>query len=229
MIAGLRWRMHQARARFDAQVLRAPAAPGLSDIHFESLTAAQKSQWQALQAWARLDAGSGQVPLWRPWQLAMVPQPLAVAVMVCDDMASSAAWVEAFCRDIDGTGRLVALPHARARLAWRLRIKLSELAWWRGGALHRPWDAGFLRSGATVLGALQSFRPRRPSFIVMLATDGPTLQGSLGPLHKAAQAWHQPVRLLVLVLASSPWQDPAAPVLHLRDGLATRPEDRLRS
>jgi hypothetical protein len=226
--AGLRWRISQGLARFDAQVLRAPAAPAGDGLRYDRLTATQQSLWRALQAWAWQDVGDGRVPLWRPWQRAAVPQPLAVAVMVCDDLVLSAAWVEAFCCDIDGTDRLLALPQARARVVWRLRIKLSELAWWRGGAAHRPWDAGFLRADATASEQRPGFRPRRPTFMVAMAMDAPALQACLQQLQSGAQAWDQAVRLLVLV--SSPLLEPAAgQVLQLRDSAAPAAAGRFRS
>jgi hypothetical protein len=121
---------------------------------------------QALDRWCRQGAGPATAAWWLPWAPPRIEQRLAVAVWTGPGAAPLWPVVEAFCRDIDGSQRLLALPSRGAGWAWRLRIKLWECAWWHSAPNHLPWDAGQIVMNGPALARLDLFRPRRATLMV---------------------------------------------------------------
>jgi hypothetical protein len=203
-------------ARFDNSVLCAPtdaypkAQAWLGNVgHIDTGTPQQHPAWPWLRAWCHAGVGTGRVPLWMPWRSPAVAQRLTVAVMVNgpDTLPSHLPLrhvVQAFCRDIDGSDTLQALPSAAAGLAWRLQIKLAECLWWRGSITQAPWDAGYLRSDMQAQPLLPRFRPRRPTLVVAPCWSAPALAHLLRHWQQHSAGFDHAVRLLVLLPAASP-------------------------
>jgi hypothetical protein len=198
-------------ARFDNGVLCAPtdAYPKARALHSgqRATCPQQHPAWSWLQAWCHDGLGTGRLPLFLPWRSPAVAQRLTVAVMVgwpdTPSLLPLPQLVQAFCCDIDGSDRLLAMPSGSQRVAWRVQIKLSESLWWRGADKQAPWDAGYLRSEMKAQPLLQHFRPRRPTLAVANCWTVPALAHLLRHWQRSSEGFDHAVRLLVLLPAAS--------------------------
>ncbi len=136
---------HTLRARYDLQALQPPEG-----LDARRLQAAQAHPlWPELQAWCHGEAR---------W----AARPLAVAD---DAQADAITLAQALGLVLDGSLQLQACRGGAQRLALRLRTKWQDMAPHRRPA-SAPWDAGWLRPGASGLQALQRFTPRRPTLLL---------------------------------------------------------------
>ncbi len=176
--------------RFDTRLLRVQPLPPWAGAAKE----ADPALLAALQHWCQEGAGPASRPWWRPWGATTLARPLAVALWL-DPEARHAATLEAACRSLDGSPRLQALSGA-AGLGLRLRVKLSELCWWRSHQADDPWDCGYLNYSPEHRALLRAFQPRRATLIVfdpLLSVALPELVAVL--LEQAPR--NQALRLLV--------------------------------
>ncbi len=200
-------------SRFD-QALLHPPPPALPGMHEARQQAKQQAQQQARQqarqqaqqqlAWDRLnhwcheDAGPGHTAWWQPWALPAVAQRLKVAVWAGDDAQALRPLLDDFCRSLDGSDRLLALPSPWAGRAWRLQIKLQECAWWRGAQDDLPWDAGCLIAGPGFQQRLAAFRPRRATLIVAKDLREDQVDSAIKTLKGQSHRYAHALRFLVL-------------------------------
>jgi hypothetical protein len=187
-------------ARFDRRVLRAPAsshADGSANLSARH----DQATWSWLTDWCHDGLGSGRAPLLQPWAARQVVEPFTLALIANDrpglDAKSCAALLQAFCRDIDGTERLLAMPTRWHGLAWRMGIKLQESLWWARRSRRLPWDAGYLLDDADAMVRWPHFRPRRPTLIVSQGLDELRLRHAVQVLRARSPAYAQPVRMVV--------------------------------
>jgi hypothetical protein len=166
--------------------------------------APQQAVWNRLRDWCHEGAGPGHTTWWRPWALPAVAQRLKVAVWAGDEAKALRPLLNDFCLDIDGSHRLHAMPNAWAGRAWRVQIKLRELAWWSAAQQHRPWDAGYLITTDAATTRLVTFRPRRATLIVMKGLSKAQEQVALGHLQNQQTAYAHAVRVLVLNETAKP-------------------------
>jgi hypothetical protein len=185
-------------SRFDTAVLRPPPPPppwaGAPSV---ALPAAQQATWDHLSRWCHADAGPGHTAWWQPWSLPNVAQRLKVAVWAGDD-EPTLALLDDFCRHIDGSQRLQALPSRWRGHVWRLQIKLHECAWWRGAQDHFPWDAGYLVAGDSALAHLVAFRPRRATLMVAKGLRADQANAVVKHLQTQSSHYAHALRLVVL-------------------------------
>jgi hypothetical protein len=191
-------------ARFDRRVLRAPSsspagvsADGRADLGAKH----DQATWSWLTDWCHEDLGSGRAPLLQPWATRQVVEPFTLALIANDrpglDAKSCAALLQAFCRGIDGTERLLAMPTRWHGLAWRVGIKVQESLWWARRSRRLPWDAGYLLDDADAMVRWPHFRPRRPTLIVSQGLDELRLRHAVQVLRARSPAYAQPVRMVV--------------------------------
>lgn len=202
-------------ARYDGAVMRdAPPADPAVAADTDPADAAQTSDLDAaLRAWCEHGSGDGRAPLWRPWALPDLPEPLRVARWAPG--AGPPARVEALMRELDRNAELATLA-ARSRLAslrLRLAVKWRELRWWRPRHPQQPWDTGYLRGGAQAQAQLARFRPRRPTLMVAQGLPEAELAQVLAALQTAQAMYRHPVRVLLL--------DPPSPGQHALAASAT--------
>lgn len=96
---------------------------------------------------------------------------------------------------LDGSHELARVGRWRG-LAWRLRILLRESVVGRGTLSEGPWDCGWWREGA--LGAAESFRPRRPTLLMVRETTPEVAAVLLSALSAKSSTYDKPVRVLVV-------------------------------
>jgi hypothetical protein len=194
-------------SRFDRALLQAPPPsapvagrlrPGPPKTNTVSLQATQQAAWDRLHHWCHDDAGPARTAWWQPWALPAVAQRLKVAVWAGDEAQALRLQLDDFCRDIDGSDRLQALPSRWAGRAWRLQIKLSECAWWRGAQDALPWDAGYLIASDAALARLAVFRPRRATLIVAKDLSADQLASAIQTLKAQCHRYAHALRFLVL-------------------------------
>ena len=180
-------------ARYDTAALRVAAAvsPGAP-----ADAAARALAWPALQDWCFQGAEPGNRPFWRPGAPARVPQRFSVAVLA--PALPGAALAEAWSRHIDGSDQLLACGGAGARLALRLRVKACDLLWWRARRREDPWDSGYLVDEPAAWQALQTFQPRRATFLVALNLSDEAVAARIAVLAARQAGFPHPVRLLVV-------------------------------
>jgi hypothetical protein len=187
-------------ARFDRRVLRAPTA-AQADAPADTRSRHDQAAWTWLTDWCYDGVGSGRAPLLQPWAAPAVVEPFSLALIANDrpglDAKSCAALLQDFCRDIDGTERLLAMPTRWHGLAWRVGIKLQECMWWARRSRRLPWDAGYLLDDADAMVQWPHFRPRRPTLIVSQGIDELRLRHAVQVLRARSAAYAQPVRMVV--------------------------------
>jgi hypothetical protein len=190
-------------ARFDRRVLRAPTAPrasGSTDATADAATGHDPATWTWLTDWCYDGVGNGRAPFFQPWAAPVVEEPFTLALIANDrpglDAQSCAALLQAFCRDIDGTERLLAMPSQWHGLAWRGGIKLQECVWWMRRSRRLPWDAGYLLDDADAMVQWPHFRPRRPTLIVSQGLDELRLRHAVHVLRARSPSYAQPVRMV---------------------------------
>jgi hypothetical protein len=177
--------------RFDGAVLRACEWPA----GVPSPTDAQAMA--DLRAWCLVGAGGGGRPWLNPGAVIDLPIPLAFKALTGSSLAQTSRLAAALCLDLDGSVQLHALGSASARWALRLRVKAQDAAWWRARQPADPWDTGYARTDTQALTAWPSFRPRRPTLVV-LAAPGPEAGACRAALLSAQAAFDHPVRVLSL-------------------------------
>ena len=185
-------------ARYDGAVLRdathaSPDAPTGHPTQHARTTA-------ALRAWCERGSGDGRAPLWRPWVLPAMPEPLSVARWAPGAAAPAPGLVEGLMRALDRNDEL-ATRAARSRgaaLQLRLVVKARELAWWRPRHPQQAWDTGYLRGTPESLARLADFRPRRPTLVVLQGLAAADQARALSALQGAQAHFRHPVRLLLL-------------------------------
>lgn len=99
---------------------------------------------------------------------------------------------------LDGSHRLARLGRWRG-LAWRLQLLWRERVTARGPRPDDPWDCGWWRSGA--LDAAQTFRPRRPTMLMVRRQDGKDpaiVEPLLSTLRANAGHYRHPLRVVVV-------------------------------
>jgi hypothetical protein len=166
--------------RFDARRL-VPVMP--ADVTARTCPAAE-----ALVRACCLGAGPATRPWWQPWGLPRIEWPFGVFHVADAETARRA------CLQLDGTWGLVDAKDSAARYRIRLAAQRADLSWWRPLAAHDSWDAGWVTSAA----ALQGFRPRRATLIVVAQTaiDDAGLR-VLAELEQVAWGWRRAVRLVM--------------------------------
>jgi hypothetical protein len=193
-------------ARFDRRVLRAPSsaradADAVADLAANVRAKHDQATWGWLADWCHDGLGSGRAPFLQPWAARQVAEPFTLALIANDrpglDPKSCAALLQAFCRDIDGTERLLAMSTPWHGMAWRVGIKLQESLWWLRRSRRLPWDAGYLLDDADAMVRWPHFRPRRPTLIVSQGLDELRLRHAVQVLRARSPAYAQPVRMLV--------------------------------
>lgn len=120
-------------------------------------------------------------------------KPLRVA-----QVANEAGLDDAACA-LDGTHELVQLGRLRG-LAWRLALLARECLTSGRARAQDPWDAGWWRGGA--LDAEASFRPRRPTLLMVREAQADAVPALLAALSANSTSFSEPVR--VLVVSSTP-------------------------
>ncbi len=168
--------------RFDGAVLVACEVP--RDAPGPPTAAADAQALQSLRAWCLEGAGS------------LVLMDLAVLAPL-QTPAQARRLATLLCLDLDGSWQLLACAGTPGRLALRLRVKLSDAAWWRARRAADPWDTGFARVDAAALSAWPRFRPRRPTLVVLDAVDAEA-RACIAALQAAQAAFDHPVRVLRL-------------------------------
>ena len=166
-------------ARYDTRVLRPPAAAA---------------------TWSSTPSAVACLGALRRWCLAgAVPRTTVTLAVACLQGEASATQSVAtqLSLDLDGSLQMQALGSA-GRIALRLKTKLHELMPSRPRQPDDPWDAGTLITSAEGLQALASFRPRRPTLIVVDSGDVTPLNAMLATLQDGHAAYAWPVRVLVL-------------------------------
>jgi hypothetical protein len=156
-----------------------------------------------LRSWCHVGAGGGGRPLFRPGAAINLPIPLAFKALTGSSPAQTSRLAEALCLDLDGSVQLHTLSSASARWALRLRVKAQDAVWWRARQPADPWDTGYARTDTQALTAWPSFRPRRPT-LVLLAASGPAAGACRAALVSAQAAFDHPVRVLSLPAAEFP-------------------------
>jgi hypothetical protein len=182
-------------SRFDTGVLQALPA----SISPRAVASDQQADALArLKTWCLAGAGPARAPWWRPWALPSIEQRLSVMVWAGEGTPVLWPVAQDFCRDIDGSQRLQALPSRWTGWAWRLRIKLFECAWWWGATAHLPWDAGQAMADPVALARWALFRPRRACLIVARDLTFDQTEKILGHLQTQSPRYAHAVRLLLV-------------------------------
>jgi len=184
------------RSRFDGAALRV-ALPGRPVLPWAMPTAAQAVRWAPLQSWCFVGAGTGRSPLLRPTQAPQVAQRLSLAVWPAED-PGDLDLIEAFGRHLDGSHQLLAAGGALARLLLRLRVKLSDVAWWRRRRASDPWDCGYALYEPEACAALARFEPRRATLVVAVDWPADALVEAVIAMQGASPRFAYPVRCLVV-------------------------------
>lgn len=178
-------------ARYDAQLLRPPAAA----THPAPLPPHEAALQQRLLSWCRHGSGDGRGP---------APEPLSAARLSGGpDDGQPCPLVEDLALRLDGSFTLLAAGGAWRQRLFRLRVKWDECRPWRPRAADAPWDSGYLITGTDLPARLARFQPRRPTLMVAQGLDDAGLQQALRSLGARRKALAQPVRLLVLAAAGS--------------------------
>jgi hypothetical protein len=183
-------------ARFDRRVLRAPVS-----VRIDERAKHDQATWAWLAEWCHDGIGSGRAPMLQPWVAPKVVEPFTLALIANDrpglNAQATAALLQAFCLDIDGSHRLMGMPTSWHGLAWRASIKLREGLWWLRRSRGLPWDAGYLLDDADAMVQWPHFRPRRPTLIVSQGLDELRLRHAVQVLRTRCPAYAQPVRMVV--------------------------------
>ncbi len=195
-------------ARYDERLLQASLSTDVPALGVAALEPAQVRAWQSLQAWCLAGAGPGRSPPWCPWAPPAVERRWSVAVLTGGGPDGRARVAEALCRELDGALLLAACRSRAAGLALRLKVKLSDAAWWRARRPADPWDSGYLRADSNVTGALAGFVPRRATLIVMVEPSDDLQRTTIAQLSARRAAFRHPVRLLIV--AAAPGFEPGA-------------------
>lgn len=194
--------------RFDGVALRPPAdanktadaTDAAAAMAAATPTLAASPNRAALQAWCWRGAGPGNTAIWQPGAQPHVAEPLRVATLrgAADaPPAATAAWADAFARQLDGSTRLAALPGRAAGRAFRLGVKLHDAMWWRARQPADPWDAGWAIDTPAALRHLAThFQPRRATLILADARRFEALNAGLAGLAQRQAALRHPVRWL---------------------------------
>ncbi len=197
-------------ARFDSSVLYvAPPAMGDSvDAQPEQFS--PLASWQSLVRWCHNGAGPGGGRFWQPWLRFQVRRPLAVAVLRSDDSVALQRFSQALCRYLDASPALEACDSTWAGLKLRLAVKGRECLWWRARQEDDPWDCGLLQPDALRSGALDQFRPRRATLLVLSEHNASQFTPVVRRLHERCHVFEHPVRLLLLSTSNAPVPDTLA-------------------
>lgn len=164
--------------RFDVELMAAPETGAAPD---PSLSA-------ALRRWCEEDAFEG------AYATGPAPsKPLRVA-----QVADEAGLDDSACA-LDGSHALVRLGRLRG-LAWRLALLARKCLTSGRARAQDPWDAGWWREGA--LDAAASFRPRRPTLLMVREAQAAAVPALLAALSANSDSFCEPVR--VLVVSSTP-------------------------
>ncbi len=179
-------------ARYDAQLLRPPAAP----TGPAPLPPPEQALQQRLLAWCRQGSGDGR---------GCLPEPLSAAQLTgVPGNGQPCALVEDLALRLDGSFDLLAAGGPWRQRLFRLRVKWDECRPWRPRAADAPWDSGYLIAGADLPERLARFQPRRPTLMVAQALGDAGLQAAMRGLGARRAALAQPVRLLVLGAGHGP-------------------------
>ena len=184
-------------ARYDSALLRDAPGDGNAPATPDARTA-------ALRAWCERGSGDGRAPLWRPWALPELPEPLALAQWAPSAAPPTPVELLALLRQLDRNHELASLSRA-AGLRLKLAVKARELAWWRARPTQQPWDTGYLRSGPEALARLASFRPRRPTLVLVQGLPAASLERALETLQAVRAHYRHPVRVLLLDAPPGAW------------------------
>jgi hypothetical protein len=143
---------------------------------------------EALVAACRLGAGPATRPLWQPWARPHIEWPYGVFHVARAETARRA------CLQLDGSWALADARGPLGRWGVRLAAHAADRCWWRALRDADAWDAGVVRD----LAALQGFRPRRATLLVIehTALDAAAL-ALLSQLEQQARDWPRAVRLVV--------------------------------
>lgn len=148
----------------------------------------------------QLGAGPATRPVWQPWLPPRIEWPFGVYHVGRADVARRA------CLQLDGTWAMADASGGLGRARIRAAALLADAAWWRPLAAADAWDAGVARSVA----ALQGFRPRRATLIVV--EQAPLSREELQTLAQLEQqAWGWP-RAVRVVLVGGPAPAMARPI-----------------
>ncbi len=157
----------------------------------------QQKAWDGLCHWCQ-DAGSGAVPLWRPWRVPAIDRAFSVAVLTGNNGVGKTHLTEALCLSLDGSAELAACGGAWASARLRLRRKLRQCLWWRPRADSDPWDYGYLVEDPARRKRLGQFLPRRPTLLVADELQPSSLLEAITDLNARRADFRHPVRLLVI-------------------------------
>lgn len=145
-------------------------------------------------AWPAPDAGDW--PALRTWCLAEPSLQLAVAHSLPSEL--KAARATALALQLDGSHALHARSGTAQRVVLRLRVKLQDIRLGHDVQADDIWDSGWVPDEPLAWAALERFRPRRPTFIVLNGLPLEAVQRSLAQMQRASVSYRKPVRVLVL-------------------------------
>ena len=185
--------------RFDAKALRPPAAvPDASRWRLPRGVAPEV--WAALLEWST----AGRV---RRWQGS---DALRSSSLEGGSEAQRVELAEALCQHLDGSVRLVACGSAVRRIGLRLLVKVGDAFGGLGDA--HPWDCGHTLSGPAGQQALERFRPRRDTLIVMHSLSATYISRRLEALRANSAEFRRQVRVLLLPSSNGDPQHDAGPL-----------------
>ena len=183
--ATLAGRLARLRARFDRALLTEPQATAGT-----LATTWQPALTSDLQAAATVLCAGG--PGFVASRQVLAAQPA--------QRAQQQAWLNHHLLALDGTLHMQALGGPWRQRLHRLALKAREFSADLDGAHApaRPWDCGFLNTGAGATAAAQAFEPRRPTLIVAWQLPADLQAPLLTALQARSSVYPLPVRLWVL-------------------------------
>lgn len=103
--------------------------------------------------------------------------------------------------ELDGSHALARMPRWRG-LAWRLQLLARECLIGGRASAGDPWDCGWWRDGA--LTPAESFRPRRPTLLLVRERDPRITAALLDKLQAGSVDYDEPLRVLVVQANPTP-------------------------
>lgn len=179
--------MGQLTARFDTEALRPPATL-FSVAEWRAPPDEWRRVWDNIRQWCVVEHEARN----------NASEALSVARVFGGASADRHSLIESLCQDLDGGVRLAACASGLGRLWLRVATKFGDLSSAAVRRADHPWDCGYAKPEETGLQALQRFRPRRSTLIVIQDMSEGEMVDRLNALRACADQFMRRVRVLVV-------------------------------